>query len=181
MRCLPASCFWTDSWTRTTATTGSGCRRRRSYHPARAWAWELRLQDEIGQDFRIQESPYRGDGGATAHRTAHLDEHWQDALATIAKEVQRRRRKHKAPQPELTLLETGLWSRHRAEGWHLEMEQTRVQEAEFRLRAPDEAAARTVFEADHPDLVGIRKALVEGFNRADSPPQLPLDASESGP
>src|SRR5690606_29935972 len=28
------------------------------YHPARAWAWELRLQDEIKPDFRIEESPY---------------------------------------------------------------------------------------------------------------------------
>ena len=30
------------------------------YHPARAWAWELRLQDEIGPDFRIEEAPYSG-------------------------------------------------------------------------------------------------------------------------
>ncbi len=29
------------------------------YHPERAWAWELRLQDEIGPDFRIEEPPYR--------------------------------------------------------------------------------------------------------------------------
>jgi len=29
------------------------------YHPARAWAWELRLQDEIGPDFRIEEAEYK--------------------------------------------------------------------------------------------------------------------------
>ena len=28
------------------------------YHPAKAWKWELRLQDEIGPDFRIEEAPY---------------------------------------------------------------------------------------------------------------------------
>lgn len=27
------------------------------YHPAKAWAWELRLQDEISPDFRIEEAP----------------------------------------------------------------------------------------------------------------------------
>src|SRR6185436_13972428 len=26
------------------------------YHPGRAWAWELRLQDEIGPEFRITEA-----------------------------------------------------------------------------------------------------------------------------
>ena len=41
------------------------------YHPARAWAWELRLQDEIGPEFRIEEAPYRGDGGHEAHRAAY--------------------------------------------------------------------------------------------------------------
>ena len=32
------------------------------YHPERAWAWELRLQQEIGPDFRIEEPPYRPGG-----------------------------------------------------------------------------------------------------------------------
>ncbi len=32
------------------------------YHPERAWIWELRLQDEIGPDFRIEEEPYRPGG-----------------------------------------------------------------------------------------------------------------------
>ena len=27
------------------------------YHPARAWTWELRFQDEIGPEFRIEEAP----------------------------------------------------------------------------------------------------------------------------
>ena len=53
------------------------------YHPARAWAWELRLQDEIGPDFRIEEAPYRpggrdlGDQGSGPHREAWLRDHAQ--------------------------------------------------------------------------------------------------------
>ena len=82
------------------------------YHPARAWAWELRLQDEIGPDFRIEEAPYRGDGGHAAHRAAFLEEHPEAALAAVEKEVLRRRRKQKQPQPELNLLESGLWTRN---------------------------------------------------------------------
>ena len=34
------------------------------YHPARAWAWELRLQDEIGPDFRI-EKPHTAPAAVT--------------------------------------------------------------------------------------------------------------------
>ena len=57
------------------------------YHPARAWAWELRLQDEIGPDFRIEEPPYRGDGGDTEHRAAYLRDHAEEAVEAIEKEV----------------------------------------------------------------------------------------------
>jgi len=42
------------------------------YQPAKAWKWELRLQDEIGPDFRIEEASYRGDGGDREHRAAYL-------------------------------------------------------------------------------------------------------------
>ena len=63
------------------------------YHPARAWAWELRLQDEIGPDFRIEEAPYRGDGGDAEHRAAYLKDHASEALEAVEKEVLRRRRK----------------------------------------------------------------------------------------
>jgi hypothetical protein len=59
------------------------------YHPARAWAWELRLQDEIGPGFRIEEAPYRGDGGHEAHRTALIADHPVDALAAVEKEALR--------------------------------------------------------------------------------------------
>nr|WP_093191704.1 BREX-6 system adenine-specific DNA-methyltransferase PglX [Thiocapsa sp. KS1] len=131
-----------------------------AYHPARAWAWELRLQDEISPDFRIEEAPYRGDGGDREHRVAYLSEQWEDALAAITKEVLRRRRKKKAPQPELTLLEPGLWNKHRSACWQLELDIIAKQSADFHLRAPDEAETRAAFEQAHPELVAERETLL---------------------
>src|SRR5690606_16753624 len=106
------------------------------YHPARAWAWELRLQDEIGPDFRIDEPPYdppglatgpTGDPGSGAHRAAYLEAHPKDALAAVEKEALRRlrnARKDADPGPsllrEIRLLEPGLWSTLPAECWDLE-------------------------------------------------------------
>jgi len=81
------------------------------YHPARAWAWELRLQDEIGGDFRIEEAPYQGDDGDPAHRAAYLRDHATAALAAVQKEALRRLAKLRKPvyEGELERLEaTGL-------------------------------------------------------------------------
>jgi hypothetical protein len=64
-----------------------------AYHPARAWAWELRLQDEISQDFRITESPYpllNGDTGDGPHRRAYLQNEPEEALKAVEKEAKRR-------------------------------------------------------------------------------------------
>jgi len=49
------------------------------YHPARAYAWELRLQDEIGPDFRIDEP----DSGV--HRAAFLRDQPMEAEEIRAK------------------------------------------------------------------------------------------------
>jgi hypothetical protein len=130
------------------------------YHPERAWAWELRLQDEIGPDFRIEEAPYRGDGGHEAHRAAILSEHPEEALAAAEKEVLRRGRKQKQPQSELRLLESGLWTRNPDLCWQVELRLTEKQHVEFRLIAPDEPEARSDFEQEHPDLVQQRQALI---------------------
>ncbi len=78
------------------------------YHPAKAYAWELRLQDEIGPDFTIDEGPHWGDGttwgdgtnygprGASdKHREAFLRDHPQEAEEIRAKEEQRRERNRK--------------------------------------------------------------------------------------
>ena len=106
------------------------------YHPARAWAWELRLQDEIGPDFRIEEAPYRGDGGHAEHRAAYLRDHAEKALETIEKEVLRRRRKQKKAQAELRILEPGFWSRMPDKCWDLERRIIEKQREDFHLRLP---------------------------------------------
>ncbi len=83
------------------------------YHPARAWAWELRLQDEIGPDFRIEEPPYRpggrdlGDAGDSAAPRSFLADHPDDALAAIEKEAMRRSRGRAAGRAEMRILEDG--------------------------------------------------------------------------
>ncbi len=146
------------------------------YHPTRAWAWELRLQVEIGPEFRIEEAPYRGDGGHEAHRAIFLADHPIDALAVVEKEVLRRTRKQSCFQDELQLLETGLWSVVPDQCWALELRIIRRYRAilkkqllgsvwgelkEFRLRAPDETEARAAFMADNPGAVRRREQLLE--------------------
>lgn len=131
------------------------------YHPARAWAWELRLQDEIGQDFRIEEAPYDGDAdNPEAHRANYLRDHRSEALHIVEREAVRRRRKQKQPLQELQLLESGLWLAIPEECWDLELRISEKQGEEFRLLAPDEPAARAAFEQAHPDLVLAREQLL---------------------
>jgi hypothetical protein len=121
------------------------------YHPAKAWAWELRLQDEISPDFRLTEPPYRGDAGDPAHRAAFLDLHAPEALRLVQTELLRRLRKHRKPLPEYTLTATNLWSTHPDLCWALEQTVMLKQRQPFHLRAPDEPAARANFLKKNPD------------------------------
>jgi hypothetical protein len=57
------------------------------YHPAKAFAWELRLQDEIRPDFTIDEE------GSNEARARFLADHALDASALRDKELLRRDRK----------------------------------------------------------------------------------------
>jgi hypothetical protein len=124
------------------------------YHPARAWAWELRLQDEIGPDFHIDEAD------SDTHRAAYLRDNPAEALDAVEKEVLRRRRKRKAHQPELHTPETGLWTEDPDLVWALEMRLAEKLGHDFRLIAPDKPAARSEYEAAHPDDVKRRKDLI---------------------
>jgi hypothetical protein len=133
------------------------------YHPARAWAWELRLQDEIAPGFHIDEAD------SDTHRAAYLRDHPAEALEAISKEVLRRRRKRKAFQPELHTPETGLWTDHPDLVWALEMRTAEKLGHDFHLRAPDEPAARAAYEATHPQDVARRADLIQGL----APPTLP--------
>lgn len=74
------------------------------YHPERAYAWELRLQDEIAPDFLIEETDYRGSGDHKVHRAAFLKAHPDQAREIEEKEQKRRDRKDKKKaQGELDL------------------------------------------------------------------------------
>ncbi|MCM0673228.1 BREX-6 system adenine-specific DNA-methyltransferase PglX [Micromonospora phytophila] len=138
------------------------------YHPARAWAWELRLQDEIGPDFKIREAPYRpggrdlGDGGDGPHRDAFLRDHPAEALAAIEKEATRRmgRGKGRKLVPEMLVLERGLWTDYPGELWEMELRLAEKQGAELRILAPDEPEARAAFEGLHPEKVRERQGFL---------------------
>jgi hypothetical protein len=136
------------------------------YHPARAWAWELRLQQEIGPDFRITEAPYTpggrdtSDAGDGPHRAAWLRDHAEEALAAVGKEAERRqgRARRRVTVAEMKILEPGLWSTMPAEVWREETRLSERQGAEFRLLSPDEPAARAAYVAAHPELARARAA-----------------------
>lgn len=138
------------------------------YHPERAWAWELRLQDEIGPEFRITE----GDDGL--HRDAWIRDHGPEALAAVEKEAVRRIRKHKVVR-EMRILEVGLWSSLPDEVWGMELRLSEKQGAEFRLVSPEEGEARAAFEKQNPKLVEARRMrmaeLVPVQELFDSPPE----------
>lgn len=57
------------------------------YHPAKAYQWELRLQDEIRPDFTLDEV------GSDAARAAFEAEHADEVEALVTKEHVRRQRK----------------------------------------------------------------------------------------
>ncbi len=61
-------------------------------HPAKAYAWELRLQDEIRPDFTIDES------GSDEERAAFLKQKPQEAAAIVEAEQRRRQRKKDATE-----------------------------------------------------------------------------------
>lgn len=141
------------------------------YHPERAWTWELRLQDEIGPEFRIEEPPYRpggrdvDDAGDVPHRDAFLRDQPEAALSAIEKEATRRmgRSKNRRVVPEMRILEAGLWSAHAEAFWEMELRLAERQGAEIRFLAPDEATARATFEAAHPERLQYRKSFLAGL------------------
>ena len=103
------------------------------YHPARAWAWELRLQHEIAPDFRIDEPD------SDTARAAYLANHPLEAIATVEREAERRQGRGERAQPidSLTLLESGLWSAHPDAMRQAQERLSQRQDAPFTLLAPD--------------------------------------------
>jgi hypothetical protein len=72
------------------------------FHPARAFAWELRLQDELGAEFKLDEA--NSDG----LRTAFQRDQPADALAAVEKEAERRLRNLRKDNKAATLAELAL-------------------------------------------------------------------------
>ncbi len=74
------------------------------YHPARAYAWELRLQDEIGPDFTIDEDwggdAKAGPGNSNEAREQFLAAHATEAKELADKEYKRRDKKRSKAQGE---------------------------------------------------------------------------------
>ena len=85
------------------------------YHPERAWAWELRLQDEIGPEFVIEED------GHEDFRSQYFLDHADKARAAVFKEVGRREKKS-AGANSIVLNRAGLWSVSPKLMWELEDE-----------------------------------------------------------
>ena len=141
------------------------------YHSERAWAWELRLQDEIASDFRIDEVPYLpggrdlGDEGSGSHRVTWLRNQPHEALAAVEREAVRRmgRRKSRRLLTEMQILDVGLWSLLPDEVWDMELRLSEKQGAEFRLLTPDEPATRVAYEIAHADRVQWRRELIAGL------------------
>ncbi|WP_216923313.1 BREX-6 system adenine-specific DNA-methyltransferase PglX [Synechococcus sp. CCAP 1479/9] len=137
------------------------------YHPERAWAWELRLQQEIGPDFRIAEAPYRpggrdlGDQGDAPHRQAWLAAHPSEALAAVEKEAIRRmgRGDNRQVVNEMRILESGLWSVIPEKVSAMEQRLSDRQGQLFSLRAPDEAEGRAGTDGEQSVQVGLALAL----------------------
>jgi hypothetical protein len=119
-------------------------------HPERAWAWELRLQQEIAPDFHIEEAPCcpggrdLGDQGDDPHRQTWLADHPTEALAAVEKEATRRmgRGDNRQVVNEMRILESGLWSVIPEKVAAMEQRLSDRQGALFSLRAPDEAEGR---------------------------------------
>ena len=68
-------------------------------HPAKAYAWELRLQDEIKPEFTIDEP------GSDAARKKFLAEHTDESKEILANEIKRRERKAAKGESDEPLLD----------------------------------------------------------------------------
>ena len=125
-------------------------------HPRDAWRWELRLQEEIGPDFRIDE-PEAADA-----RAAFIAREPAQALAIVVKEAERRRKKAgRAPKAfAMTWNEPGLWSALARSVWDEESELIKKWGEDFRLIDPGEPVARAALIVSVPRLAAARAELL---------------------
>lgn len=142
------------------------------YHPARAWAWWLRLLDEIGSDFRLEEPPYAPEGLVlgepqndwNAYVLRVVDERPDDYIKrALPKEALRRRGRGKKKKNinQLELPFEGLWPDHPDKMYAAECEVEQEQGAPFHIVTPDAEQARTLHEQKHPGLARTRALALE--------------------
>ena len=125
------------------------------YHPAKAFAWELRLQDgnELGPDFVLDEAADPRGPDATTCREAFMAHHPAQALELVEAEVLRRARKERRraagedeappPPPDRILLPRGTLWQHAPEAClALEHKLFEKLEVDFTLDEPGANAAR---------------------------------------
>jgi hypothetical protein len=119
------------------------------YHPQRAWARELQLQDALGADFRIQEPAYTHPDGTISPdhvtlRRRYLAAHPHEALQTVEREALRRmgRGRERTRIDGIRLLDSGIWSALPDAVQTLEDTLSQRQEHPFRLQAPDRPDGR---------------------------------------
>lgn len=134
----------------------------------RAWAWELRLQDEIAQDFPDRRGALpRRRGAATPTGPCSSLSMCATDSEVITSEALRRIRKRKRPILESADPRSrafGAWSRTSA-GRSKEAI-IKKQKRDFRLRAPDEPAPGWPPAAD-PALEAKRATSLESLKRPD--------------
>ena len=114
------------------------------YHPARAWAWELRLGLELEPGFTIDEAD------SDAGRQALLAQHPDGALAALDKEVARRNRKDLDLAVHLPV--AGVWAKHGEALAALEVALTEKKSTKAPVSFPEPGDGRAVFLAAHPSL-----------------------------
>lgn len=139
------------------------------YHPARAWKWELRLQVEIGPDFRIQEAD------ADTRRAAFLAAEWKKAIEILADEAARRRRKKPPEAHEFHFFEPGLWSLHPGAMWAAELDLIKRLKEDIHLIGPDEAPARAELLRVNPAYARERDKLLAKVRKEDGQTRLALN------
>jgi hypothetical protein len=147
------------------------------YHPALAWARELRLQDELGHEFRLTEPAYRGEGGSAGHRAELLRTRGAEAIRLLFAELRRRLRGTRRRLAEYALADAGLWSAHPKLCWEQEDAFMLKQRAPFALRAPDEPRARAAYTRGDPGAVQRRGELLRRLELAKGP----LDRDDPDP
>lgn len=136
------------------------------YHPAKAWEWELRLQQEIGNEFVIEEND------SDNARNTYFDAHGEQAIATLHKEVLRRESKV-GTQRDITLNRSGLWTQYAQQMWALEGDlseklftqrekkakgtEEEIHKELFCIYAPDRENAVEKLLHEHPQLLPQRQ------------------------